>query len=106
MKQIRINNEATLKQLFNNFLVSRQALGIQENIKRSMSRAGTPTDNAVIESINGWIKVEMYAEGWHRRFDTPEKMIHAFVEYYNNERPAFALQYKAPIQYKTELGFL
>ena len=78
----------------------------ESNIKRSMSRAGTPTDNAVIESINGWIKAEMYAEGWHRRFDTPEKMIHAFVEYYNNERPAFALQYKTPIQYKTELGFL
>lgn len=75
------------------------------NIKRSMSRAGTPTDNAVIEAINGWVKAEMYAEGWHRRFDTPEEMIQAFVEYYNNKRPAFALQYKTPIQYRTELGF-
>ena len=26
------------------------------NIERSMSRAGTPTDNAAMESINGWIK--------------------------------------------------
>ena len=25
-------------------------------ITRSMSRAGTPTDNAAMESINGWIK--------------------------------------------------
>jgi len=75
------------------------------NIIRSMSRAGTPTDNPVIESINGWIKAEMYSEGWHRRFETPEEMIEAFVEYYNNERPAFALKYKTPIQYKTELGF-
>ncbi len=29
------------------------------NITRSMSRAGTPTDNAAMESINGWIKSEM-----------------------------------------------
>ena len=28
------------------------------NIKRSMSRAGTPTDNPVNESLNGWIKEE------------------------------------------------
>lgn len=48
----------------------------------------------------------MYAEGWHHRYDTPEEMILAFVDYYNNERPAFALQYKTPTQYKTELGFL
>jgi hypothetical protein len=26
------------------------------NITRSMSRAGTPTDNAAMESINGWMK--------------------------------------------------
>ncbi|MBQ2729171.1 MAG: IS3 family transposase, partial [Clostridia bacterium] len=25
--------------------------------------------------------------------------------YYNNERPAAALGYKSPVQYKTELGF-
>lgn len=29
------------------------------NIIRSMSRVGTPTDNPIIESINGWIKEEM-----------------------------------------------
>ena len=27
-----------------------------------MSRAGTPTDNAVMESINGWIKTEIFAD--------------------------------------------
>ena len=26
------------------------------NVTRSMSRAGTPTDNAAMESINGWKK--------------------------------------------------
>lgn len=29
------------------------------NIKHYMSRAGTPTDNPIIESLNDWIKEEM-----------------------------------------------
>lgn len=32
------------------------------NIKRSMSKAGTPTDNPIIESKNGWLKKEMYID--------------------------------------------
>ena len=75
------------------------------NIIRSMSRAGTPTDNPVIEAINGWIKAEIYSEGWHKKFDTAKEMIDRYVSYYNNERPAYALHYKSPIQYKTEMGF-
>ena len=29
-------------------------------ITRSMSRTGTPTDNAAMEAINGWIKAELF----------------------------------------------
>jgi transposase InsO family protein len=76
------------------------------NIIRSMSRAGTPTDNPVIEAVNGWIKDEIYSEGWHRRFASAEEMISEYIRYFNNERPAYALQYKSPVQYKTELGFV
>ena len=32
------------------------------NIVRSMSRAGTPTNNAVMESINGRIKAELFRD--------------------------------------------
>ena len=31
-------------------------------VNRSMSRAGTPTDNAAMESINGWIKAELFMD--------------------------------------------
>ena len=31
-------------------------------IVHSMSRAGTPTDNAAMESINGWIKAEIFTD--------------------------------------------
>ena len=32
------------------------------NISRSMSRPGTPTDNPVNESLNGWIKDELFID--------------------------------------------
>lgn len=75
------------------------------NIKRSMSRVGTPTDNPIIESINGWIKEELYND-----FDIDNErnistVIKKFVKYFNNERPAYALGYKTPVQYRAERGF-
>ena len=32
------------------------------NILRSMSRVGTPTDNPIIEALNGWIKEELFLD--------------------------------------------
>ena len=32
------------------------------NILRSMSKGVTPTDNAIIEALNGWIKEELYPD--------------------------------------------
>jgi transposase InsO family protein len=75
------------------------------NIIRSMSRAGTLTDNPKIEAINGWIKEEMYTDFHYWKEDNLFDFIDKFIHYYNYERPAYALNYKTPIQYKTELGF-
>ena len=33
------------------------------------------------------------------------KLIKLYIDYYNNERPSYALKYKTPIQYKIESGF-
>ena len=75
------------------------------NILRSMSRGGTPTDNPIIEAINGWIKEELYLDfGLAEAKDVPA-LLEEYVFYYNNRRPAAALGYKSPVQYKTELGF-
>ena len=75
------------------------------NILRSMSKVGTPTDNAIIEAINGWIKEELFLDfGLATAKDVP-RLLNEYVHYYNNERPAAALGYKSPVQYKTELGF-
>ena len=75
------------------------------NILRSMSKGGTPTDNAIMEALNGWIKEELYLDfGLETAEDVP-KLLDEYVYYFNNMRPAAALGYKSPVQYKTELGF-
>ena len=75
------------------------------NIKRSMSRAGTPTDNPVDESLNGWIKEELFLDFDLANSNDVEALIKQYVNYYNNERPAYSLKYKTPAQFISELGF-
>ena len=75
------------------------------NLKRSMSRVGTPTDNPIIESINGWVKEELYIDfGLYRCEDVP-KLIDEYVQYFNNDRYSTKCKGKTPVQYRTELGY-
>ena len=75
------------------------------NIQRSMSRAGTPTDNPVNESLNGWIKEELFIDFHLDESDDVPGDIEKYIYYYNNERPSYSLNYKTPLQFKTEMGF-
>ena len=75
------------------------------NIKRSMSRVATPTDNPIIESINGWIKCEMVTDFRYWKYENIYQFIDDYVDYYNNIRPAYALNYQSPVQYRIERGF-
>jgi len=75
------------------------------NISRSMSRAGTPTDNPINESLNGWIKEELIIDFNLKQSDNVFDLIKEYAFYYNNVRPSYALNYKTPIQFKLELGF-
>ena len=75
------------------------------NIQRSMSRAGTPTDNPVNESLNGWIKEELFIDFDLKHSKDVPNLIKLYIEYYNNERPSYSLNYKTPIQFKIESGY-
>ena len=75
------------------------------NILRSMSRGGTPTDNPIIEALNGWIKEELYWDFSLADVDNVPELLNKYVHFFNYERPAAALGYKSPVQYRTELGF-
>lgn len=74
-------------------------------ILRSMSRSGTPTDNPVMEALNGWIKEELYLDFNLRRTDDLAGTLDRFVTYFNHDRLASALGYRSPVQFKIEQGF-
>lgn len=67
-----------------------------------MSRAGKPTDNPVNESLNGWIKEELYVDFEIeniRYVDRLIEVIRAYVDYYNEKRPSYAIGYDTPNNY-------
>ncbi len=65
-------------------------------IQRSMSRAGKPTDNPVNESLNGWIKEELFTDFNLGSSRNVAETIKDYVNYYNNRRPAYSLGYLTP----------
>ncbi len=75
------------------------------NIIRSMSRIGTPTDNPIIESKNGWLKKKIYIDFNQDDYETVEDYVNAIIYDHNYLRPSYALNYKTPIEYRTQLGF-
>jgi transposase InsO family protein len=70
------------------------------NIERSMSRAGTPTDNGTIEAINGWVKAELFNDFHITGAADIQAEIDRYIQFFNEERPAYALNYLTPKQYR------
>ena len=68
------------------------------NILRSMSRGGTPTDNPIIEALNGWIKEELYLDFDLAHTSDVPALLETYVQFFNNNRPAATLGYKSPVQ--------
>ena len=69
-------------------------------IVRSMSRAGTPTDNGAMEAINEWIKTELMTD-FHITGEKPvEEEVNDYIKFFNEQRPAYSLGYLTPLQYK------
>ena len=74
---------------------------IDYTITRSMSRAGTPKDNGIIESMNRWIKAELKYDFKIDNYDSLYDGIEQYIKYYNNDRAIQKLKNKSPIEYKT-----
>lgn len=74
----------------------------EHRVRQSMSRKGTPLDNAPVESFFGWFKDEVYAD---YKPNSPEELRKAVVLhalFHNHERPQSRLKNKAPIPYRNE----
>lgn len=70
------------------------------NIIHSMSRAGTPTDNSALESLNGWIKTEMFMDFHLTTVKKIHEEIKDYIVFFNEKRPAYSLNYLTPKKYK------
>ena len=70
------------------------------HFERSMSRAGTPTDNAAMESINGWIKSELFNDFHITGALDIQTEVDNYIKFFNEERPAYSLGYLTPCQFK------
>lgn len=75
------------------------------NIVHSMSRAGTPTDNAAMEAINGWIKAEIFNDFHLTGNDDIRAEVERYIVFFNEERPAYSLNYLTPKQYREYHGW-
>lgn len=71
----------------------------EAGIVRSCSRPGKPTDNPVNESLNGWIKEELFCDfhlGDAQGIDEVARIVDEYVGWYNAKRPCWSLGYKTP----------
>lgn len=69
------------------------------NIVRSCSRSGKPTDNPVCESLNGWIKEELFLDFDLFNSDDVARTIDEYIVFYNTRRPCYSLGYDTPNNY-------
>ena len=65
-----------------------------------MSLTLTPTDNSAMESINGWIKAEMFTDLHITSNENIERQVEDYIVFFNEQRPAYALNYLTPKQYR------
>ena len=61
------------------------------NVVRSMSRAGTPTDNAAMEAINGWIKAEVFMDFHVTGNASVEQEVDDYIVFFNEQRVQLTL---------------
>ena len=53
-----------------------------------------------MESINGWTKEELLRDFMIKKGENIKDALENYIYYFNNERPASALNYLTPMQYK------
>ena len=74
------------------------------NVIQSMSRAGNPHDNAVMESFWGRFKDALRKHFRYWECDDLRSIIEQAIHYFNYERPVRKLNGKPPILFRAELA--
>src|SRR5262245_15526845 len=77
---------------------TRKAL-LERGFQRSMSRAGTPTDNGYAERFVGLFKLAVAERQPYRTLGDFLRAAQQWVNFYNTTRPHESLGYRSPDQY-------
>lgn len=78
------------------------ALLNKHGVLQSMSRAGVPKDNAVMESFFGRFKDVLRFQFRYWKVDDLQKVISDTIHYFNTIRPIRKLNGKPPVQFRIE----
>ena len=68
-------------------------------VEMDFSRPGKPTDNAMIEALNGRFRQECLNENWFLSLEDAEEKVESWRRYYNEVRPHSSLKGRAPEEY-------
>lgn len=74
------------------------------NFERSMSRAGTPTDNAISERFVRTFKDSVVKRYRYSNLEEFKEFSTKWLNFYNNQRPHYSLKDVAPNEYARNLG--
>ena len=75
---------------------------LESGFVRSMSRAGTPTDNGYAERFVGLFKLAVAERQPYRTLGDFLRAAETWVNFYNTTRPHESLKYRSPDQYAQE----
>ena len=75
---------------------------LEKGFVRSMSRAGTPTDNGYAERFVGLFKLAVADRQSYRTLGDLLRAAQQWVNFYNTTRPHESLGYRSPDQYARE----
>jgi len=79
-----------------------RTLLLEKGFQRSMSRAGTPTDNGYAERFVGLFKLAVAERQPYRTLGEFLRAAQQWVNFYNTTRPHESLGYRSPEQYAHE----
>lgn len=92
--------------ILNRYEINRRDLGpIIRDIHKRKSSYGYHRINYLIRKETGWLKKQTYIDFNQDDYDNVEDYINAIIYDHNYLRPSYALNYKNPIEYRTQLGF-
>lgn len=74
----------------------------KSKIRQSMSRKGNCLDNAVIENFFAILKSELFYIEEFNSYQSLQKGIIDYIQYYNNDRIKQKLKGLSPVQYRTQ----